>query len=266
MYRIFTMNRPMAMVLWLSTALLLSACSDSQQTAGKSDSTKSDRQASKAISSAAKKPAPPPRAAEEKETVAALKKGKVELTFDKRGYVTAASFRNAEASEESLKHLAKLKMLRNLRLDGHDPSGADGDEQFKVADEHLEWIQPLTQLKKLHLGVSLVTDKGLALLTAFTNLEYLYLNKSQITSSGMKHLTKLTRLRTLDLKNTSVTDEGLDFLKNMPSLENIILYGTYVSDDGVEALQNALSDDVYIGWQYESDEPGDEPSCLSSMS
>ena len=61
----------------------------------------------------------------------------------------------------------------------------------------------------------------------------------------------------LDLKNTSVTDEGLDYLKNMPSLTEVVLYGTYVTDDGVRALQAAVSKDVKIDWQYESDESGE---------
>lgn len=274
------MNRPLAMALCLSTTLLLSACSDSQRSSGKSDSSKSDSGADKSTSTAAKKPAPPLRAVDEKKAVAVLKKAKADLTFDEAGHVITASFQKVKIPEKALAQLPTLKMLERLRLDGFDrkfeggkePQIQDGDLQYiegltqlrylnlghnYITDEGLKRLAGLTKLKYLYLNHTDVTSKGLKLLKGLNNLEYLYLNDTEITDGGLVYLRSLSKLKQLDLRNNSITDEGLDYLKGLPALKRIALIGcTEVTDEGVRALKAAISEDVYVVYLFQTDEPG----------
>ena len=254
------MNRPLAMALWLSTALLLSACSDSQQTDGKSDSSKSvdnNGQGNGKAAAVKSTKIAEPRADDEKEAVAVLVKAKAILKFDKAGHVTSASFREAKISEEALSQLAKLKKLNALRLDGHD-RGVDGKKEAQIQDGDLQYIEGLTQLVNLHLGDNYITDKGLKRLAGLTNLKWLLLNDTDITDAGLVHLRGLSHLERLELQNTSITNTGLEDIKAMPSLTRICLNGSLVTDEGVRALQAAISKDVTIVYQFQSDEPDDD--------
>lgn len=261
-HRIIPMNRPLAMALWLSTALLLSACSDSQQSDGKSDSSKRVDKNGQGNGNGKTAPAPSakvaePRADDEKEAVAVLVKAKAILKFDKAGHVTSASFREAKISEEALSQLAKLKKLSALRLDGHD-RGVDGKKEAQIQDGDLQYIEGLTQLVNLHLGDNYITDKGLKRLAGLTNLKWLLLNDTDITDAGLVHLRGLSHLEWLELQNTSITNTGLEDIKAMPSLTRICLNGSLVTDEGVRALQAAISKDVTIVYQFQSDEPDDD--------
>ena len=287
MYRIIPMNRPLAMALWLSTALLLSACSDSQQTDGKSDSSKSVDNSGQGNGKAAAVKSTKiaePRADDEKEAVAVLVKAKADLTFDEAGHVITASFQKVKIPEKALAQLPTLKMLKRLRLDGFDRK-FDGDKEPQIQDGDLQFIEGLTQLRYLNLGHNYITDeglkrlagltkleylylnhtgitsKGLKLLKGLRNLEYLYLNDTEITDGGLVHLRALSKLKQLDLRNNSITDEGLDYLKGLPALKRIALIGcSDVTDQGVRALKAAISEDVYVVYLFQSDEPdGNDP-------
>ena len=282
------MNRPLAMALWLSTALLLSACSDSQQSDGKSDSSKRVDKNGQGNGNGKTAPAPSakvaePRADDEKEAVAVLRKAKADLTFDEAGHVITASFQRVKIPEKALAQLPTLKMLERLRLDGFDRE-FDGEKEPQIQDGDLQYIEGLTQLRYLNLGHNYITDKGLKWLKGLTNLEYLYLNHTDITSKGLKllkglrnleylylndteitdgglvHLRALSKLKQLDLRNNTISDVGLDYLKGLPALKRIALIGcSDVTDQGVRALKAAISEDVYVVYLFQSDEPGEAP-------
>ena len=71
----------------------------------------------------------------------------------------------------------------------------------------------MSNLKKLNLDYTPMSDAGLAHLSGLTNLEELWLNSTDITDAGLAHLKKLSKLKLLDLYHTLVTPKGLDDLK-----------------------------------------------------
>ncbi len=78
------------------------------------------------------------------------------------------------------------------------------------------------------------------LLKEVTQLERLYLGRTSVTDAGLENLKGLTQLRFLLLDGTDVTDAGLEHLKGLKQLERLWLNETYVTDAGVADLQKSL--------------------------
>lgn len=108
-------------------------------------------------------------------------------------------------STKGIKYLRGLKSLEQLSL------------SMKLTDEELAEIAQIQSLKGLYLGLSRITNAGLAHL-ANLSLEELTLGQGRMTNAGLAHLAKLPRLRCLMLSGKNFTDAGMVHLKNIPSL------------------------------------------------
>ena len=74
-----------------------------------------------------------------------------------------------------------------------------------------------------------------------TNLQKLHLLCTKITDAGLVHIKGLTKLQTLDLRGTRITDAGLLHLKAMTRLRSLLLLGTTkITGAGVADLQKSL--------------------------
>lgn len=105
-----------------------------------------------------------------------------------------------------------------------------------VSDAGLGSVKPLSQLRFLTLTDCRITDNGLVYLRELANLRGLQIEGNSITDVGLKHIAKLTQLRSLGLGNSKVTDAGLVQLKPLVRLEWLYLDDTEVTDVGVEHL------------------------------
>jgi Leucine-rich repeat (LRR) protein len=99
---------------------------------------------------------------------------------------------------------------------------------------HLKGLKSLTSLDLIHSD--LVTDAGLVHLKALTSLSELNLSGDQVTDAGLAHLSSLTTISILNLKDTQVTDVGLLELQGLTNLSELSLYGTLVTDAGLAHL------------------------------
>jgi Leucine-rich repeat (LRR) protein/tRNA A-37 threonylcarbamoyl transferase component Bud32 len=68
------------------------------------------------------------------------------------------------------------------------------------------------------------TDEDLPQLQVFTNLKRLSLGRSKVSDAGLVHLQPLTNLQGLGLYGTGLTGEGFVHLKALPNLKNLDLY------------------------------------------
>ncbi len=118
------------------------------------------------------------------------------------------SFRGNPAGRAGLRHLAGLRRLERLELNGHAPP-------MTTDDDDLAHLPPLPSVKHLDLSSTGITDAGLA------------------------HLGNLSGLRTVNLLWTNVGDESIRHLAALPALEAAFLNGTYVTERGVRELQDA---------------------------
>lgn len=108
----------------------------------------------------------------------------------------------------------------------------------QFGDEDVQRIQGLTNLERLDLSRTNITDAGLEGLSSLPNLSSLQLQGTQISDAGLVHLKKLTNLKHLDLSDTEITDAGLAQLRSLRNLESLRLARTNVSDAGLQYLKH----------------------------
>jgi hypothetical protein len=111
----------------------------------------------------------------------------------------------------------------------------------KISDAQLATLGPVAQqVLWLNLAGTKVTDNGLAALEPLKNLRKLHLEKTAITDAGLAHLKGLTNLGYLNLYSTAVTDAGIAQLSGLKNLKELYLWETKVTPAGVEELKKSI--------------------------
>jgi hypothetical protein len=106
----------------------------------------------------------------------------------------------------------------------------------KITEAGLKHISGLTKLERLDLPHIPLGDAGLAHLQGLSQLQALDLRGARVTDSGLRHLRGLLQLQTLDLSDTQITDDGLVHLGGLTQLADLDLTGTRITDDGLKHL------------------------------
>lgn len=105
-------------------------------------------------------------------------------------------------------------------------------------------ISLLGSLKKqliwLNLSDKNFPDTLLKTIGLLTNLTRLQLNNTSITDKGIVFLQPLSNLQYLNLVGTKVTSQGLIQLKSLPNLQAVYLYKTFISSADWVALKNSF--------------------------
>jgi len=119
---------------------------------------------------------------------------------------------NVELTPEILKTLEGVKgRLAYLNLRGTN-----------LNDELSQYLKPLTELTRLHLEKTAITDAALPNLAGMKKLEYLNLYGANITDAGLDALGELSALKKLFVWQTKVTLDGVHKLQaKLPELEII---------------------------------------------
>lgn len=107
--------------------------------------------------------------------------------------------------------------LEEINFNAADPN------QPPVRDDELRQVEGLTNLRKLGLYGSNVSDKG------------------------VETIATLETLRELELSQTQISDKGLETLSTLPNLEKLFIrnIGDKVTDDGVKAFQKKTGAEVF---------------------
>jgi hypothetical protein len=111
----------------------------------------------------------------------------------------------------------------------------------KFGDVDLACIDELTDVERLYLDNSLVTDAGLQNLRGMSELRILDLGGTRVTDSGLSHLGGLKKLECIFLDGSGVTSDGLVYLMGLPSLGELYLAGTQVDDGALDTLKGMSS-------------------------
>jgi len=117
--------------------------------------------------------------------------------------------------------------------------------QRRDVDFQLEPREPSEWEQESGRGVGLeysplVNDDTLIRLAPQTNVTRLYLRGTKITDAGLEHLRGLTQLHKLDLAETQVTDAGIPTLSAIKSLKTLDVSDTRITEQGIAALRAAL--------------------------
>ena len=105
-----------------------------------------------------------------------------------------------------------------------------------VTDADLKQITGLSNLIKLELSETYITDKGLTDVGRLRGLRELYLYRTNVTDAGLKAFAALENLTVLGLSHTGVSDAGLKDIAKLTSLKSLGLFGTQVTDVGLREL------------------------------
>jgi hypothetical protein len=104
----------------------------------------------------------------------------------------------------------------------------------KKLDELLKVKQ---QLVVLNLGNMPVNDADMKTINQFTNLEKLILNNSLITNNALNDLKKLKSLQSLSLAGTQIDKNTATSLSQFDSLKEVFIWNTKISASEAEEIQ-----------------------------
>ena len=129
-----------------------------------------------------------------------------------------------------------LQPLGNLRHMEHLSLRGTG-----IGDQHLRFLENLTELRTLDLGENPIAGAGLRHIAGLSKLENLWLiDSGKFTDSGMVHLESLKNLTFLCIQYTQVTDVGLKHIHGLPRLRNVTMVGSRVTRRGRQELSRSL--------------------------
>jgi hypothetical protein len=129
-----------------------------------------------------------------------------------------------EATDASMHHVAKLRLLEKLEL-----------HATWVGDAGVAQLAGLTKLRELSLGLTDVSDDGLQHLQGLTELQRLHLGYTRVRGPGLKALSTARALKILWCIGPCVTDEAIDPVAGLTSLLELSLGGARFTGAGLEA-------------------------------
>ncbi|MCA9096535.1 MAG: hypothetical protein KDA68_23810, partial [Planctomycetaceae bacterium] len=114
-------------------------------------------------------------------------------------------------------------------------------DQSKISDEDLRILRSTPFLVSLHLSNTAIGDAGLQHLKYAVELKELFLvNCAAVTDKGLEELPQLKNLETIDLTGTQVTEAIAETLKSVPSLKLVTFGGPKITPEGIEKVRAAL--------------------------
>ncbi|MDA0835430.1 MAG: hypothetical protein O2955_10895 [Planctomycetota bacterium] len=145
------------------------------------------------------------------------------LSYDYLDYESS----RPDVGDDTVRHLAVFSQLRRIDL-----------INSQITDGGLLHLKGLKHLESLNLEGTQFGDEGLRHVAAMTQLKVLKLQRTKITDAGLKSLESLRHLEILDLDATSVTSNEIRSLASLKKLRGLDLSFTHVSDDGLVHLRN----------------------------
>lgn len=134
------------------------------------------------------------------------------------------------------------KVERDPQLAGQPVVYIDFYRNKRVTNADLATLEAFTQIRKLRLSHTRISDDGLMHLKGLRQLETVYFENNPITDAGLDHLRELPNLRELGLSGTKVTLDGLLRLDEFPKIQVLFLRRLGLSRTNVDKLQQALPD------------------------
>jgi len=142
------------------------------------------------------------------------------------GWIKELSLDRSSSTDAGMKHLQGLVGLETLTFG----STAVGDEGMKslMGVKNLRWLEIG--------GHRRLTNAGLAVVRDLTQLQRLYLHRTRVTDAGLTHLDQLTEMRTSMLPK-GITDAGIEHLKGMTKLTFLEATDSPIMARGISVLR-----------------------------
>jgi Leucine-rich repeat (LRR) protein len=130
-------------------------------------------------------------------------------------------------------------LLRTWNTKSSTPSPASKNK--KAPDQEAALLQRQSQLRRLSLRDTSVSDAGIAELGRAPNLVDLDLSASAVSDAALKSISALENLERLCLDGTATTDEGLIYLYEKQSIKQLHLAQTDIGDLSLPILASLSS-------------------------
>jgi len=143
------------------------------------------------------------------------------------GHIVEVDLTSTWVTDDDLAKLATLSELRKLNL-----------SYTRITDLGLEHLRPLRNVTYLNCYYcEYVTDGGIAFLKQWVNLEYLNVRGTEVTSRAFELLANMKKLKTLDVGCSRVNDDGFDALASLDTLEELHIGGDKMTGRALPLLR-----------------------------
>jgi len=147
------------------------------------------------------------------------------LNMDVVNTITVAGFKVRELIDGS--------GLVEITLDDNNINASNMSEW----EEHFQSLTPIKdQILWADFGGNELSETIMNQISGFTNLRKLVLDNTSITDATIQPLASLNSLESLNVYKTNVTNNVLPVLKEMPNLKKVYIWQTQVNADAVEQL------------------------------
>lgn len=145
--------------------------------------------------------------------------------------VTFLSFFNANFAENDVDLLLAFPNLEVLEF---------RQSRSTITDASLVKLAKLKSLKNLKLDRQPITDAGLVAIGTLPNLETLMLEQTNVTDDGLQHLVGCPKLKWLSVVQTAATDKSIERFKKLSNLQNLFVSRTAITDAAIADFKAAL--------------------------
>lgn len=130
------------------------------------------------------------------------------------------------ARDEDLQILADLPDVQALQL----------GMSSRLTDATLAQLPASKKLLAIHMGGTMISDRGARELSKFPNLRSLWLGHTRISDEGLETIGQLKSLTSLSLENTAITDAGMRHLRGLTQLDDLTLSNTRIGDKSLQVI------------------------------
>src|SRR4051812_9907746 len=106
-----------------------------------------------------------------------------------------------------------------------------------VTDSDIARLGQMSDLRRLDLSLTRISDRGLRALKSAQGIEDLNVYfAEQISDEGAAVVRNFHHLKTLNLRGTKITDNTLELLAGVPTIESLDIGWAQITDTGLEHL------------------------------
>lgn len=146
---------------------------------------------------------------------------------DKAGKVVAVSFESSWIADSDLQQLASFSDLRRLNL-----------AHTRLTDPGFRELKSLPNVTELNLYFAeQIGDGAMAVVRNWKNLKRLNLRGTKVTDAGVALLAEHPSLEAIDVGYSLFTDNGFEFLTSIPNLKEVAAGGNKLTDVGLNTLR-----------------------------
>jgi len=139
----------------------------------------------------------------------------------------AADLRSSWVTDSDMPRLARMSDLKRLDL-----------SLTRISDRGLRELKAAPAIEDLNLYFAeLITDEGAATVRNWKHLRRLNLRGTKITDTTLEYLSGVTTLEWLDIGWAQITDTGLDQLVSLGNLRSLTMGGNKLTDTALEFLR-----------------------------